>query len=106
MSGRIVLQAMLVGGVVLLFLAALLTIRYRVTVDALEVLILGRPVRRIRLDDIEEVHRRGALIHESWAGPKFWNAVTLRRRSGRLRNFVITPEDPDRFVAELQDRLR
>jgi len=106
MSGRIVLEVMLVGGVVFLFLAALLTIRYRVTSEAVEVLILGRPVRRVRLDDIEEVHRRGALIHESWAGPKFWNAVTIRRRSGRLRNFVISPDDPDRFVAELQDRLR
>jgi hypothetical protein len=106
MSGRIVLQVMLVGGVVFLFFAALLTLRYRLTADALEVLILGWPVRRIRFDDIEEVHRRGALIHESWAGLKFWNAVTIRRRSGRLRNFVISPDDPDRFVAELQDRLR
>ena len=106
MSLRFILQVMLAGGVVFLFFAALLTIRYRIAADALEVLILGRPVRRIRLDDIEEVHRRGALIHESWAGPKFWNAVTIRRRSGRLRNFVISPDDPDRFVAELQDRLR
>lgn len=105
MSGRLVLAVMLAGGAAFLFFAALLTIRYRVTAVELEVLVLGRRVRRIRLDDIEEVHRRGALIHESWAGPRFWNAVTVRRRSGWLRNFVITPDDPDRFAAELRDRL-
>jgi len=105
MSPRVVFEAMLMGGIVFLFLAAFLTIRYRLTPEAVEVLILGRPIRRVLLGDIEEVHRRGALIHESWAGPKFWNAVTLRRRSGWFRNFVISPDDPDRFVAELRDRL-
>ncbi len=106
MSVRLVFEAMLIGGVVFLFLAAILTIRYRLTPEAVEVLILGHPIRRVRLADIEEVHRRGALLHESWAGLKFWNAVTLRRRSGWFRNFVISPDDPDRFVAELRERLR
>jgi hypothetical protein len=105
LSGRVVVAAMLAGGVLLLFLASLLTLRYRITEEALEVLVLGRRVRRVRLDDIEEVHRRGALIHESWVGAKFWNAVTVRRRSGWLRNFVISPDDPDRFAADLRDRL-
>ena len=105
MSLLVVIKAMLIAGVILLFLAAAGTIAYRITERALEVLILGRVIRRIPLADIEEVHRRGALIHENWSSLKFWNSVTVRRRSGWLRNFVISPDDPDRFVVRLQEAL-
>jgi len=105
MSLLVLVKAMLIAAVVLLFLAAAGTIAYRITERALEVLILGRVIRRIDLADIEEVHRRGALIHENWSSLKFWNSVTVRRRSGWFRNFVISPDDPDRFVARLQDAL-
>jgi len=105
MSLLVLIKAMLIAAVVLLFLAAAGTIAYRITERALEVLILGRVIRRIDLADIEEVHRRGALIHENWSSLKFWNSVTVRRRSGWFRNFVISPDDPDRFVARLQDAL-
>lgn len=105
MSLLVIIKAMLIAAVILLFLAAAGTIAYRITERALEVLILGRVVRRIRLADIEEVHRRGALIHENWSSLKFWNSVTVRRRSGWFRNFVISPDDPDRFVVRLQDAL-
>ena len=94
----LIVRAMLIVAVVFIFLALVSTIAYRITGTAVEVLILGRVVRRILLADIEDVHRRGALIHENWSGPKFWNAVTIRRRSGLLRNFVLSPDDPDRFV--------
>ncbi len=106
MSGLAIVKAMLIAAVVLVFLITVGTIDYRITASAVEVLILGRVVRRVRFDDIEEVHRRGALLHENWSGPKFWNAVTIRRRSGLLRNFVVSPDDPDRFVARVQDALR
>jgi hypothetical protein len=99
-------KVLLIGAVVFLFVAAAGTIRYRVTDTAIEVLILGWVARRIPLADIEEVHRRGALLHESWSGLKFWNAVTIRRRSGLLRNFVISPEDPDAFAARLEAARR
>src|SRR5207247_11248018 len=56
--------------------------------------------------DIEEVHRRGALVHENWSSLKFWNSVTIRRRSALLRNFMISPDDPDRFAARLQEAAR
>lgn len=105
MSLLVIIKAMLIAAVILLFLAAAGTIAYRITERALEVLILGRVVRRIPLADIEEVHRRGALIHENWSSLKFWNSVTVRRRSGWFRNFVISPDDPDRFVVKLQDAL-
>jgi hypothetical protein len=106
MNSLFIVKAMLVSAVVLFFLATVGTIAYRITDSALEVRILGRAIRRILLADIEEVHRRGALIHENWSSLKFWNGVTIRRRSGFLRNFVISPDDPDDFVARLQEKLR
>ncbi len=106
MSGLILAKVLLVAAVLFVFLALVTTIHYRIAESDVEVLILGRVVRRVRLADIEEVHRRGAFLHESWSGPRFWNAVTIRRRSGLLRSFVISPEDPDRFVARLQEAMR
>jgi hypothetical protein len=105
MSLLVIIKAMLIAAVLLTFLAAAGTIAYRITEKALEVLILGWVIRRIPLADIEEVHRRGALIHENWSSLKFWNSVTVRRRSGWFRNFVISPDDPDRFVVRLQGAM-
>lgn len=101
MSGAAILQAMAIAAILVLFCASVGSIRYRVTGDAVEIELLGRRVRRIALDDIEEVSRRGSFIHESWSGPRFWNAVTLRRRRGLVRHVIITPDDPDRFVESL-----
>jgi hypothetical protein len=106
MRGTVLIQAMLIAAIVLVFMAFMGTIAYRITAEALEVLILGRVVRRIRLDDIEEVHRRGALLHENWSGPRFWNAVIIRRRTGLLKNFLISPPDPDRFAERLAASAR
>jgi len=106
MTSLFIVQTMLISAVVLFFLATVGTIAYRITDSALEVHILGRAIRRIPLADIEEVHRRGALIHENWSSLRFWNGVTIRRRSGLLRNLVISPDDPDGFVERLQEKLR
>jgi len=106
MTSLFIIKALLVAAVVLTFLATAGTIAYRISDSALEVRILGRVIRRVFLADIEEVHRRGALFHENWSSLKFWNSVTIRRRSGLLRNFVISPDDPDGFVARLEDALR
>ena len=101
-----VLQAMLIAGVLFTFAALVGTIQYRITPDAVEVLTLGRVARRILLADIIEVHRRGALLHENWSGLRFWNAVTIRRRRGVLRNIVISPDDPERFIDRLVATVR
>jgi len=106
MTGLFIFKTLLVTAVVLMFLLTAGTISYRITDAALEVRILGRAMRRVRLADIEDVHRRGALVHENWSSLKFWNSVTIRRRSGLFRNFVITPDDPDGFVARLQEAVR
>jgi len=86
-------------------LYAVATLRYRITDRAVEVLILGWCVRRIRLDDIEHVYRGGAFWNEHWTNFKLWNCVTLRRKSGWFRNFVITPDNPTGFIAGLARKL-
>lgn len=106
MSGIAILQAMLIAGVLFTFVALIGTIHYRITPDAIEILTLGRVARRIPLADIVEVHRRGALLHENWSGPRFWNAVTIRRRRGLIRNIVISPDDPDCFMERLVATVR
>jgi hypothetical protein len=102
---RLLWTLLLLTAIVVPCVAALATIRYRITGKALEVCILGMVARRILLSDIEEVHRRGAFLRESWSGPKFWNAVTIRRRSGLVKNFVISPDDPDQFIARLRESV-
>ena len=101
MTPPLLLSILLIVPILFALITILATLRYRITAADLEVLILGRRVRRIDLTDIEEVHRRGALVRESWVGPKFWNVVIIRRRSGLLRNFAISPDAPDRFVERL-----
>ena len=57
-SALALVKTMLIAAVVFTFLATVSTITYRITEAAVEVLILGRVVRRVPLGDIEEVHRR------------------------------------------------
>lgn len=106
MTVLVLIKAMLVTAVIVLFSVTVGTIDYRITTVALEVRILGKVVRRVGLEDILEVHRRGALVHENWSSLKWWNSVTVRRRSGLFRNLVISPDDPDRFAARLEEAAR
>jgi hypothetical protein len=92
-------------GVVALILYAVATLRYRITSEAVEVLILGWCARRIRLDDIESVRRGGCFWNEHWTNFKLRNSVTLRRKSGLIKNLVITPDNPSAFIAEVAQKL-
>jgi len=105
MSVIALVQAMVIAAILFVYLAACGSIRYRITDDSVVVEVLGCRVRRFRLDDIEAVHREGAFPHESWGGWRFWNSVTLRRRTGWIRHVIVTPDDPERFVAELNRAL-
>lgn len=105
MSVAALVKAMLIAAILFFYFAACGSIRYRITADSLLVEVLGFRTRRFRLDDIEAVHREGAFPHESWGGWRFWNSVTIRRRSGFLRHVIVTPDEPDAFVAELNRAL-
>jgi len=82
-------------------------IQYQLGEKGVEVLIAGRPVRRIRYGDIESVRRGYSFWNEHWSSRlDVWRTgVTIRRRSGLLRNFVITPDDPDAFLDNLRQHL-
>ncbi|MBI5396376.1 MAG: hypothetical protein HZA91_13865 [Verrucomicrobia bacterium] len=87
--------------VVVAVLVAIFTLRYRITNRAVEVLIFGACVRRVWLHDIASVRRGSSLWNEHWTNFRLWNSVTLRRKTGLIKNFVITPENPTAFIAEL-----
>jgi hypothetical protein len=82
-------------------------IDYRLEDKALSVTIARRPVRRIPYTDIESVRRGFTIWNEHWSRRlDFWRAsVTIRRKHGLIKNFVVTPDDPDAFVSELQARV-
>ena len=81
------------------------TLRFRLSEDALEILVLGVQFRTIRYADIQTAHRGGSLLHEHWASFRLRNRITLRLRRGRRRTIVITPPEPDAFLLELRSRL-
>jgi hypothetical protein len=65
-------------------------------------------MRKIALADIASVDTRFCFWNEHWCNtvtdiPN--RRVTLHRKSGLIRNFVITPKNREAFLAELSARL-
>jgi hypothetical protein len=82
---------------------------YKLGPDAVEVLLFGRKcVRRVEYSDVAGVERGYAWLNEHYTQiwPLFSNFVTIRRKTGLLKNFVINPDEPDAFVAKLRMVLR
>ena len=101
---RVFLAAFILGA---LSLSLIALIRYRITSRHLEIRFLGICLRRLLLDDIRYISKRRSGWSEFW-----WNTLwpakrilVIRRRSGWLKNFVITPQSRYAFKAEL-DRAR
>lgn len=88
-----------------IILYGVVTLRFRLSEDALEILALGVPFRTIPYADIQSAHRGGSLLHEHWASFRLRNRITLRLRRGKRRTILITPPDPDAFLLELRSRL-
>lgn len=106
-----VILRFLLGGFVLvaLFIWVVTNFRYRITRRDLEVTWLGIRCRRIPLSDIRYVSkRRTAALAENW-----WNTLlprkrtlVIHRRTGWLKNFVITPRRRYAFQAELERAIK
>ena len=83
--------------------------RIRYTIDDRYVRVaLGRiTLRKIALADIESVETQYPLWNEHWCNTvwAFGRIVRLRRRSGCVRNFIITPVNRDEFIRQLNERL-
>ena len=77
------------------------------TVDAghVRVRVYGWTVRKVALSDIEYAARDWVFWNEHWTNsisPK--RLVLLRRRTGMVRNFLISPPSPQEFLKELAAR--
>jgi hypothetical protein len=78
--------------------------RMQFSVDAahVSVVFFGITLRTIAISDIEFADKRWKWWNEHYNNtfnPR--RIVRLRRRSGWLRNFIITPPDPDSFLRKL-----
>lgn len=82
-------------------------IRYRLSRHEVEVLLFGFRIRRVMLNDIRDVTDGGSLLAERWPNTLWGSgrALTLHRRSGLFRRFVITPRDRGHFRKQVEFAL-
>lgn len=73
--------------------------------DALEVRVAGKALRKVKYCDVESVQPGYAMWNEHWNN--FWpmKFVTIRRKTGWIKNFVVNPADRDTFCKDLQDKV-
>ena len=88
-----------------------LFIDYTLTDSAVQVHTIGGiRLTEIPLADLESIHHGFQLVglNEFWLNRlDVWHsAVTLRRRHGFCRNVVITPDQPEQFIATVRSLLR
>ena len=73
--------------------------------EALEVRLGPFTLRRVRYDDISEVRNGHAFWNEHWTNVWPWRFLTLRRKTGWIKNFVINPGDREAFADQLRQRV-
>lgn len=105
MTSLVVPLALLAAGVFLVLMLG--SIRYRLSRHEVEVLLFGIRIRRVMLNDIRDVLDGGTLLAEHWPNTLFSGdrALTLERRSGLFRRFVITPRDREHFRKQIEFAL-
>lgn len=94
-------------GLVALALWLTTQIRYRIDDRFLRVVLLGITVRKIALADIESVTTAMPLWNEHWCNT-LWpvgRVVCIRRKTGLIRNFTISPANRDAFLDQLKSKL-
>jgi hypothetical protein len=94
--------------IVTLVLYLVTRIRYVVDDAHVRVKIFGATLRKIALADIEFADTESPFWNEHWCNT-YWpwgRVVRLRRKSGWVRNFIITPADRDVFLSTLNDKLK
>jgi hypothetical protein len=93
--------------IVLLVLWGITRIGYAIDDRYVRVVLGGATLRKVALADIESVDTKWAAWNEHWCNAllPFGRVVRIRRRSGLIRNFIITPVDRDEFIRQLRERL-
>ncbi len=63
-------------------------------------------IRRIAYSDMMDISGY-SFVNEHWTNiwPHPFRFVTIRRKSGFFKNFLITPDNRDQFIADLRARL-
>jgi hypothetical protein len=75
-------------------------IRYVIDDQYVRVVLVGITLRKVALADIEAVDTKAPWWNEHWCNT-LWacgRVVRLRRRSGCVRNFIITPKNRDELT--------
>jgi hypothetical protein len=88
---------------------ALTRVTYRIGPEHLQVVLLGVPVRRVRLDNIRNIHTGKILFAEKWHNTFFPGPdrlLVIEKRRGLMRFLVITPERRFVFKAQLDQAIR
>jgi hypothetical protein len=87
-----------------LALGALRSLRYELRDEGLCVVILGVCVRRIEYSDIADVRRGYVWWNEHYNRLALDPNITIVRKTGAIKNFVINPPQTDEFMRELRER--
>jgi hypothetical protein len=96
-------------GLVVILLFLLSRIDYRIGPKHLKVTLLGIPIRRLRLDNIRNIHTRRVRVAEKWHNQLFAKPdriLVIEKRRGLFKSFVITPEQRFVFKMELDRAIR
>lgn len=78
---------------------------YELGVEGLEVKLGPWVVRRIYYSDMTGAERGYPFWNEHWSNFWPWEFITIRRKSGLIKNFVINPPERDNFLNELRLRI-
>ena len=90
----------------LVVFAAIFSLRYRLTQTEIQILILGIPLRKVKLRDVAEIKKGKAALGENWAVPlPGREMVVITRKKGLIKNINITPPNADNFIAEVKAKI-
>lgn len=79
--------------------------RFALGEAGVEVNIGSWNVRTVRYDDIAELRNGYPLWNEHWTNIWPFRYLTIRRKTGFIKNFVINPSDREAFADELRRRI-
>lgn len=102
-NSLILLGAGLLAAPVLLHLICLVFAEYRLGRHEVEVLIFNRVVRRVPLNQIDDVLVGARFPSELWPSRWFFQSrfLSIRKKRGIFRYLVICPKHPDQLRANI-----
>lgn len=78
---------------------------YELGDSELRVLLGSFAVRKIAYSDMADVSEGLALFNEHWTNFWPWRFVTIRRKTGLIKNFVVNPAEREPFMADIKVRI-